>query len=119
VDRFLDQQKARSREALRAVYGFVPGSAVDPLLELISFALKEDQDTISPPPEVGEPTPKQWDTWILLRDRRPKLLLWALRAVMLRENSPVPDSQSADDIAYWAAQAAELALQELEFDLPR
>lgn len=112
------QRQARACGVLRAVYGIAPIRQDEALLDLISAALKEDRGSVSSPPEVGAPTYKQWARWTALRDRRPDILIRVLEAVMLREDSPVPGSNSPDEIAYWAAQVAELALDELDLSLP-
>ena len=118
METYLASQRHQALQILRRVYGYRPGRREDPIFVLISEALQEDRGSISSPPSVGEPTSKQWEIWGILRDRRPKLLLWALKRVMVRENGHIPDTQYPEELAEWAVATLVLALDEIPLSRP-
>ncbi len=112
---FLNQQNKRAFQLLQEEFGRVPLPKEYPLLVLLAEALGDENASLQLPPGSGEPSPSQWDRWLVLWNRNPKVLLRELEKLMLREDAPVPEKE---DLATWAAGLVVLVLDELDLYLP-
>lgn len=98
----INRQRAKARKALGTLFGEMATKSQDPVMELISAAILDEQGNVTPEKRLQGPNQHQADLWVRLKLRAPRMLSKAVYLI-LRRDQPTFNPRSRADVRYWAA----------------